>query len=133
MKSSKTKDVNDAVDYLKQQFWQYGTNEIKYNYTRNEFKVSIQYGVHCMCTQYVLCTLYVYTVCVVYIGVYTPKAWTYLYQVHIIIVEGQNLLLLKIEILLMFKPNFLYKSQPTQHFWSDKEHLLVPPNCPIKM
>ena len=57
MKSSKTKDVNDAVDYLKQQFWQYGTNEIKYNYTRNEFKVTIQYVVHCMCIQYLLGTL----------------------------------------------------------------------------
>ena len=66
MKSSKTKDVNDAVDYLKQQFWQYGTNEIKYNYTRNEFKVTIQYVVHCMCS--------VYTVFVGYIGVHTPKA-----------------------------------------------------------
>ncbi|XP_023330975.1 TWiK family of potassium channels protein 7 [Eurytemora carolleeae] len=41
VKSSKTKDVNDAVDYLKQQFWQYGTNEIKYNYTRNEFKDAV--------------------------------------------------------------------------------------------
>ena len=30
--------VDDAVRYLKSAFWQYGTNEAKYNYTRLEFK-----------------------------------------------------------------------------------------------
>ena len=32
------KAVDDAVRYLKSAFWQYGTNEAKYNYTRLEFK-----------------------------------------------------------------------------------------------
>ena len=32
------KAVDDAVRYLKSAFWQYGTNEAKYNFTRLEFK-----------------------------------------------------------------------------------------------
>ena len=32
------KDVEEAVRYLKQAFWSYGTNEAKYNYTREQFK-----------------------------------------------------------------------------------------------
>ena len=30
--------MNDAVRYLKSAFWQYGTNQDKYNFTREEFK-----------------------------------------------------------------------------------------------
>ena len=38
-KITETQNVNDAIEFLKKQFWQYGTNEHKYNYTREEFKV----------------------------------------------------------------------------------------------
>jgi len=40
-KEDKTKDVEEAVRYLKQAFWSYGTNEAKYNYTREQFKASV--------------------------------------------------------------------------------------------
>jgi len=40
-KAASTVDVNNAVSYLKQAFWQYGTNEAKYNYTREQFKQSV--------------------------------------------------------------------------------------------
>lgn len=40
-KAASTEDVNNAVSYLKQAFWQYGTNEAKYNYTREQFKQSV--------------------------------------------------------------------------------------------
>ena len=32
-------DVDKAIDFLKQSFWQYGTNEAKYNYTKDQFKL----------------------------------------------------------------------------------------------
>jgi|LakMenE18May11ns_1017448.scaffolds.fasta_scaffold8823846_1 hypothetical protein len=34
-----TLDVNDTINYLKYQFWLYGTNELKYNFTQAEFRV----------------------------------------------------------------------------------------------
>ncbi len=34
-----TLDVNDTINYLKYQFWLYGTNEMKYNFTQAEFRV----------------------------------------------------------------------------------------------
>jgi len=40
-KLQKTDDVDKAIDYLKQSFWQYGTNEAKYNYTRDQFKLAV--------------------------------------------------------------------------------------------
>jgi len=40
-KEAATDHVNDAVRYLKSAFWQYGTNEDKYNYTKNEFKQAV--------------------------------------------------------------------------------------------
>ena len=32
------KNVDEAVLYLKQALWSYGTNEAKYNYMRKQFK-----------------------------------------------------------------------------------------------
>jgi len=40
-KEAATLAVDDAVRYLKSAFWQYGTNEAKYNYTRLEFKEAV--------------------------------------------------------------------------------------------
>jgi len=40
-KIQKTMDVDAAVAFLKQSFWQYGTNEAKYNYTRDQFKAAV--------------------------------------------------------------------------------------------
>lgn len=40
-KAASTVDVNSAITYLKTAFWQYGTNENKYNYTREQFKQSV--------------------------------------------------------------------------------------------
>jgi len=40
-KIAATAGVNDAVRYLKSAFWQYGTNEDKYNFTRTEFKQAV--------------------------------------------------------------------------------------------
>jgi len=40
-KESATLAVDDAVRYLKSAFWQYGTNEAKYNFTRLEFKEAV--------------------------------------------------------------------------------------------
>jgi hypothetical protein len=36
----KTLDINDTLNYLKYQFWLYGTNIYKYNFTFPEFRVS---------------------------------------------------------------------------------------------
>ena len=38
LKLKKSKDVDEAVKYLKSIFWQYANNKEKYNYTRNEFR-----------------------------------------------------------------------------------------------
>jgi len=40
-KEAATMAVDDAVRYLKSAFWQYGTNEAKYNFTRLEFKEAV--------------------------------------------------------------------------------------------
>jgi len=40
-KLQKTDDVDKAIDFLKQSFWQYGTNEAKYNYTKDQFKLAV--------------------------------------------------------------------------------------------
>jgi len=40
-KLAKTDDVDKAIDFLKQSFWQYGTNEAKYNYTKDQFKLAV--------------------------------------------------------------------------------------------
>ena len=37
LKVEKTAEVNDAVAYLKTTFWQYATNEDRFNYTKEEF------------------------------------------------------------------------------------------------
>lgn len=42
VKLSKTRDMNDAITYLRQQFWQYGTNEDLYNYTREAFRDQVR-------------------------------------------------------------------------------------------
>jgi hypothetical protein len=34
-----TLDINDTLHYLKYQFWLYGTNSYKYNFTYEEFRV----------------------------------------------------------------------------------------------
>lgn len=41
LKKEKTKEVNEAVDYLKKIFWQYATNEQRYNYTHAQFKAAV--------------------------------------------------------------------------------------------
>jgi len=41
VKEQKTENVNEAIRYLKTAFWSYGTNEAKYNYTREQFKASV--------------------------------------------------------------------------------------------
>ena len=58
VKMAKTRDVDDAVSYLKQQFWQYGTNEFKYNYTRNEFKVTVCCSLSVYCLHFISSTYY---------------------------------------------------------------------------
>jgi len=40
-KEMKTKDVNDAIRYIKKTFWHYGTNEHRFNYTRSQFKQAV--------------------------------------------------------------------------------------------
>jgi len=52
-KITETQNVNDAITFLKQQFWQYGTNEHKYNYTREEFKEQVRADLKAM-ERYVL-------------------------------------------------------------------------------
>jgi len=52
-KIAATAGVNDAVRYLKSAFWQYGTNEDKYNFTRNEFKQAVLDDLHAL-RRYVL-------------------------------------------------------------------------------
>ena len=47
-------DVDKAIDYLKQSFWQYGTNEAKYNYTKDQFKLASP----CYCTLVPRCHLH---------------------------------------------------------------------------
>ena len=37
LKKVKTQEVHDAVAYLKTTFWQYATNEDRFNYTKEEF------------------------------------------------------------------------------------------------
>jgi len=40
-KESKTRDMEDAIRYVKQAFWHYGTNEDRFNYTREQFKEAV--------------------------------------------------------------------------------------------
>ena len=47
-------DVDKAIDFLKQSFWQYGTNEAKYNYTKDQFKLASP----CYCTLVSRCHLH---------------------------------------------------------------------------
>ena len=41
LKVEKTAEVHDAVAYLKTTFWQYATNEDRFNYTKDEFFTAV--------------------------------------------------------------------------------------------
>jgi hypothetical protein len=41
LKMDKSKEIGDAITYLKTTFWQYATNEYRYNYTKEEFRVAV--------------------------------------------------------------------------------------------
>jgi len=47
-KIAATEGVEDAVRYLKAAFWQYGTNEDKYNFTKEEFKTAVLDDIHAL-------------------------------------------------------------------------------------
>ena len=46
LKKEKSKEVTAAVDYLKQIFWQYATNENRYNYTQEEFSKAVSFEIN---------------------------------------------------------------------------------------
>ncbi len=41
LKMTKTDEVDDAIKYLKNTFWQYATSEVRYNYTKEQFQVAV--------------------------------------------------------------------------------------------
>ena len=40
LKMEKSKEVDEAVDYLSSTFWNYATDEYRYNYTIDEFRAA---------------------------------------------------------------------------------------------